>query len=199
MKKMIPVLLTSFVLVVSLSFSSCSRKGFATGPEDYSANDTSYIPFTKGLKQRLDHDNVDLTKVQFYVDQKLVLRRTTGSEKGTVKSGIIVFDNGQKVNEIEIPAFTPGVCEKANGDDLKISFDLPGKTIEFGALYENNNFILQGTNWRNGMVDINYDGQTYQVQCASCSNVGDVKLLVRRNQTVKTEGGAKVLAGRKVN
>jgi hypothetical protein len=199
MKKMIPVLLTSLSVFAGIGFTGCSHKGFATGPEDYSANDTAYIPFTKALKQRLDHDNIDVTKVQFYVDQKLVLRRTMGSEKGTVKSGIIVFDNGQYVNEIEIPAFTPGVCEKANGDDLKVSFDVAGKTIEFAALYANNNFVLQGTNWHNGLVDINYDNQVYQVQCASCANVGDVKLLVRKNQSVKKEGGAKVLAGRKVN
>lgn len=196
MKKTILVSLVTVSLAITL-FSSCSRKGFATGPDTYV--DSSYITFTKGLKQRLDRDNIDVRKVQFYIDQKLVLRRSMGSEKGTVKQGVIVFDNGQYVNELVIPAFTPGICEWASGDDMKISFDVAGKTIEFGALYANTNYILVGSNWRNGTVDITYDGQLYQVSCASCNNVADAKLVVRKNQAFKNDDNAKVVAGRRIN
>jgi hypothetical protein len=198
MKKTILVLMTSVSLVLCLFCSTgCNRKAFATGPDTYV--DTSYITFTKSLKQRLDRDGIDLKRVQFYVDQKLVLRRAMGSEKGVVKSGVIVFDNGQYMNELVIPAYTPGVCESVNGDDMKISFDVPGKSIEFGALYANNNFILIGTNWHNGTVDLTYDNQLYQVSCGTCNNVADAKLVVRKNQTFKKDENAKILAGRRVN
>src|SRR6185436_19505509 len=115
-------------------------------------------------KDRLVHDNVDITKIQFYIDQKLTLRRVMGSEKGVVKQGVILFDNGQYVNELVIPAYTPGVCERVTGDNVKVSFDAPGKVFEFEAMYNSNNFILVGSNWHNGLVDVNYDGQVYQVQ-----------------------------------
>jgi hypothetical protein len=196
MKKTILVLMTTISLVFCLFTTSCNRKAFATGPDTYV--DSSYITFSKSLKQRLDRDGIDVKKVQFYIDQKLVLRRAMGSEKGTVKSGVIVFDNGQYMNELVIPAYTPGVCEWVNGEDMKVSFDVPGKTIEFGALYANNNFILVGNNWHNGTVDITYDNQLYQVSCGSCNNVADAKLVVRKNQTFKKDDNAKVVAGRKV-
>jgi hypothetical protein len=189
--------MASVSLVACLFCSSCHRKAFASGP-DMDKGDTTWITFTKSLKQRLEHDNIDIKKIQFYVDQKLTLRRVMGSEKGKVQSGVILFDNGQYINELVIPAYTPGVCEVVNGDDLKISFDVPGKTIEFGALYNNNDFILVGTNWHNGTVDIAYDNSTYQVSC-SCANAAEARLVVRRNQAFNKDNNARVLAGRKIN
>jgi len=197
MKKTVLLLMASVTVMACLFLSSCHRKGFATGPE-MSRGDTTWITFTKSLKQRLEHDNIDLKKIQFYVDQKLTLRRVMGSEKGKVQSGVILFDNGQYVNELVIPPYTPGVCESINGDDMKISFDVAGKTIEFGALYNNNDFILVGTNWHNGTVDINYDNGLYQVSC-SCGNAADARLVVRRNQAFNKDANSKTLAGRKVN
>lgn len=197
MKRTILLSMVSLGFVFTMFCSSCHRKAFATGP-DAPVGDTTYIVFTKSLKDRLEHDNVDIKKIQFYIDQKLTLRRVMGSEKGKVQSGVILFDNGQYVNEMEIPAYTPGVCENVNGDNIKISFDAPGKNIEFGALYNNNNFIVIGSNWHNGLVDISYDGQTYQVQC-NCTNVAEARLMVRKNQTITKDNNARVIAGRKVN
>ncbi len=197
MKKIILLSLASISLFVCLFCSSCHRKAFATGP-DMDKGDTTWISFTKSLKQRLEHDNIEVSKIQFYVDQKLTLRRTMGSEKGKVQSGVIIFDNGQYINELVIPAYTPGVCEHVSGDALKISFDVAGKTIEFSAMYNNNNFILTGTNWHNGTTEIEYDNQTYQVSC-ECGNAAEAKLVVRRNQVYKKDNNAKVVAGRKVN
>ncbi len=197
MKKTFLLCIASLGLVIGLFSSSCNRKAFATGPEA-PPTDTSFIAFTKSLKDRLDHDNVDITKIQFYIDQKLTLRRVMGSEKGVVQSGVIMFDNGQYINEVVIPAYTPGVCERVNGDALKLSFDAPGKTIEFAALYNNNNFIVVGSNWHNGTVDINYDNAVYQVSCP-CGSTTEARLVVRRNQAFKKDNSARVVAGRKVN
>ena len=197
MKKTVLLSLVSVAIVTSLFFSSCHRKAFATGP-DVVTTDTSFISFTKSLKDRLVADNVDITRIQFYIDQKLTLRRVMGSEKGQVQSGVILFNNGQYVNELVIPAWTPGVCERVNGDELKISFDAPGKTFEFAALYNNNNFIIMGSNWHNGLVDVTYDGQVYQVQC-ECGNTAEARLMVRNNQTFKKDNAARVVAGRKIN
>jgi hypothetical protein len=198
MKKMILVLVASISVASCLFITSCSRKGFATAPP-MAASDTSFVPFTKLLKDRLEHDGVDIKKIQFYTNQKLVLKHATGVEKGQVKSGIIMIDNSQSVNQITIPAWTPGVCEKVDGDMLKISFDAPGKAIEFGALYANTTFILVGTNYHNGVVDITYDNQPYTAQCATCGNAGDVKLFVRKNQAYKSDDVNRVVMGRKVN
>lgn len=197
MKKFVLLSLAAVSLVVSLFCSSCHRQAFATGPEA-PKGDTTWIVFTKSLKQRLEHDNIEVTKVQFYIDHRLTLRRTMGSEKGKVQSGVIIFDNGQYINEMVIPAYTPGICERVSGDAMKISFDVAGKTLEFAALYNNNNFVLVGNNWHNGTVDVEYDNQTYQVTC-DCGNAAEAKLVVRRNQVYQKDNNAKVMAGRKVN
>ncbi len=199
MKKTILLAVASISVVSSLFFTSCSRKGFATAPTSMASSDTSFVPFTKNLKQRLEHDGIDIKKIQFYTNEKMVLRHATGVEKGQVKSGIIMIDYGQSLSQITIPAWTPAVCEKVDGDQLMISFDAPGKTMTFGALYANTSFILVGTNYHNGTVDITYDNQPYTATCASCGNAADIKLFVRKNQAYKSDDVNRVVMGRKVN
>src|SRR6201995_805429 len=81
---------------------------------------SNYVPFTKDLRQKLEKENIDLKQVQFYVDQKLVLNRNLGDQKVQVTSGVVRLENGKYVNEVIIPAFTPGVCESADGERLLI-------------------------------------------------------------------------------
>jgi hypothetical protein len=72
MKKTILVLMSTMSLFICLFCStSCNRKAFAT-KQDGHVYDTTYITFSKLLKERLEHDNIDIEKIQFYVDQKLV-------------------------------------------------------------------------------------------------------------------------------
>ncbi len=197
MRKLSLLLLMSVSVAFCLFCTSCGTSRFASAPPDY-GNDTQYVPFTKALKQRLEHDGVDIKKIQFYVDQKIVLKHSNGGEKGRVQDGVILLDHADPV-EITIPEYTPGVCEKVNGDDLMISFDAPGKCVEFGSLYANNVFMLVGTNWHNGLVDVNYDGKSYLAECGSCSNIGEVRLLVRKNQAYSKDEQNKVVLGRRVN
>ena len=201
MKKMILFLTPVLGLILCLS---CNKK---VNPSQSAAaktvNAADYMPFSKALKYSLEMNHADLKKIQFYVDQELILRRTNGVEKGIIKGGTVAYDNGQTVTEITIPAYTPGVCEFISGDSLMVSFDEPGNKFVFGALYANENFMLLGTNWYNGVTDINYDSKIYKVQCGTCGNAGDARLMIRRNQagynTPRESGGVKVVAGRKVN
>src|SRR5580693_593098 len=102
----------SVVSMVSLFSCSSSRK----------ASD-SFVPFTRDLRQKLEKDNIDLKQVQFYVDQKVILSRNLGDQKVEVSSGVVKLENGKFINEVIVPALTPGVCEGAEGDKLMISFE----------------------------------------------------------------------------
>src|SRR4051812_41567046 len=130
MNKIILFLAACSTIVSGAFLTGCSPKVYTTQTAA-AVPEASYVPFTNSLKQRMEHDNIDIKKVQFYIDQPLVLRSTSGMEKGYVAGGAVAFNNEQSVNEIAIPAFTPGVCEKVSGDSLYISFDAPGKTIVF--------------------------------------------------------------------
>jgi hypothetical protein len=196
MKKFSPFLVVATALIF---FAGCGRKAHLSSSA--SAADTSFVPFTKALKDLVDKNNLDLKKVQFFIDQKLIMKRSLGMQKVDVKSGVIVFENGEYMQEIIVPAFTPGVCEHALGNQLQISFETPNNNITFAALSDNIYFRLLGHNWdqRYGTADIVYDNQTYKVRCAACTSAGDAKLLVRKNQMEKLQNSHRVVEGRKVD
>jgi hypothetical protein len=175
---------------------SCSRH--TAGSK--TAKDTLYVPFTKSLKQRIESNRLDIKKVQFFVDQKLVLRRSMGTQKNDIKSGVILFENGQYINEVIIPRNTPGICVGANGDRLMISFEVQNNSVEFGpGGYNDGYFTLYAHNWSGGTAEMVYDNKNYKVQCATCVNVGDVKLMVRKSEADRLQKTQRVVEGRKVD
>lgn len=199
MKKLI--LLFAPVLFMLMT-SSCSDKMYtADATAAQSPNPGDYLPFSKSLKFRLDNDKADLRKLQFYTDKAIVLRYTGSAGNGVIKSGTVTYDKVQDVTEITIPAYTPGVCERVKGDSLYISFDAPQNAFVFAAMYANENFMLQGSNWYNGATDVNYDGKVYRAYCDGCSSAGEVRLMIKRAQTAGygAPSGGKVLSGRKLN
>lgn len=181
---------------------SCSRKTYPKKPAQVQVKkeDTVFVAFTKALRQRVLNSNLDLKRVQFFVDQKLILRRTLGSEKAEVESGVILFEKGAYVNEIVIPAYTPGVCESVNGDRMRVSFEKQGNFLEFAALGDNTTFKLAGTNWDtvNGTADVTYENFTYKIQCATCNSAGDAKLVVIKKEIDSLNQQQRVVEGRKV-
>src|SRR5258706_1802411 len=88
-----------------------------------SSRKANFVPFTRDLKQRLERDNIDLRQVQFYVDQKLILYRNLGDQKLEVHSGVVKMENGKVINEVIVPAFTPGICDTIQSDKLMVSFE----------------------------------------------------------------------------
>ncbi len=196
------VVLVIAPLLLSLAFAACSNKVYTAAPPGTAAiNPTDYVPFSKDLKFRLEHDHADIRKVQFYLDKPLVLRHIEPSASGAINKGMITYDNVQDVKEITIPAYTPGVCERVKGDSLYISFDAPQNAFVFAAVYANEHFMLQGTNWYNGVTDVDYDGKIYKASCDGCGSAGEASLLIKKSQAGnagKSPGGGKTLAGRKL-
>jgi len=166
----------------------------------HAAKESVYVPFTKQLKQRIENNHLDIKKVQFFVDQKLVLRRSLGTQKSDIKSGVILFENGQYINEVIIPKYTPGICENIFGDKLMLSFEAENNTVAFGPGGLNADyFTLYARNWNNGRAEMTYDNNSYKVQCVTCNNVGEVRLVVKKSEADKFETKQRVVEGRKVS
>ncbi|MFT3935951.1 MAG: hypothetical protein QM726_20140 [Chitinophagaceae bacterium] len=190
MKKCLYPVTLAMTAIIFLAACSSSK---------HAAKDSAYIPFTKQLKQRIETSQLDIKKVQFFLDQKLVLRRSLGTQKSEIKSGVILFENGQYINEVIIPKNTPGVCENVIGDKLMISFEVQNNSIAFGPGGLNGNyFTLYARNWNNGAAEMTYDNNTYKVQCATCANVGEVRLAVMKSEADKLQRSQRVVEGRKV-
>jgi hypothetical protein len=160
----------------------------------------NFVPFTKDLKARLDKDNIDLKQVQFYVDQRLILSRNLGDQKVEVTSGVVKLENGKFINEVIVPAFTPGVCEGSESDRLLISFEKGNNNLAFGpgSSYTFNEYVLYGTDWRNGTAAVTFDSNKFRARCGSCSDVASVTLVVRKNEIDKIERKTRTLKGRTV-
>ena len=186
-----------FLLPLVLPFiflHSCSA------PNQLTANGNLFVPFTKDLEDRIVSNNLDIKKVQFFIDQRLILRRTLGSQKSDIKGGQILFENGVYIHEVIIPKYTPGICEGIDGDRILISFELKNNDIKFGPHGDNQqSFTLSARNWSNGTGELTYDNATYTVKCATCPNVAVTTLLVKKSEAHRLQKTQRIVRGRRVN
>jgi hypothetical protein len=171
-----------------------------TGCSSSKVSRANLVPFTKDLRQKLEKENIDLKQVQFYVDQKLILDRNLGDQKIQVTSGVVKLENGKYINQVIVPAFTPGICESAEGDKLMISFEKGNNNLPFGpgSGYTFNEYSLYGTEWRNGTTAVTYDSNKFRARCGTCQDVASVTLLVRKSILDKVERKSRTLKGRTV-
>jgi hypothetical protein len=160
-----------------------------------------FVPFTKDIKQRLDRDNIDLKQVQFYVDQRLILSRNLGDQKAEVTSGVVKLENGKYINEVIIPSFTPGVCDTILNDRMMISFEKGNNDLAFGqgSGYSFSQYVLYGTEWRDGTAAVTFDSNKFRARCGTCGDVAMTTLLVRKKEIDKFERKTRVLKGRKID
>jgi hypothetical protein len=187
-------LLLVILIVPFIFLSGCETSN------QLSTNGNLYVPFTKDLLDRINSNNLDIKKVQFFIDQRLILRRTLGSQKSNIKGGQILFENGLYVHEVIIPKYTPGVCDGFDGDRISISFEMQNNDIKFGPHGNNQeSFTLSARNWNNGTGEITYDNATYTVKCAACPNVAVTTLLVKKSEAHKLKKTQRIVKGRRVS
>lgn len=165
--------------VLSLALAGSLSASFSASAQEGMIEDVQYAPFTKSLRQRLEHDRADIKQLKFYIDRPLVLRRTNGAMKASIKNGTLVYENGQHNDEIMIPAYTQAICKSMNGDSMTVYFDSPANTFTFGALYSNDNYKMLAASWYGGTADVTYNNQTYQVYCADCGSAANTQLVIQ--------------------
>ncbi len=213
-------LLTGIVFMGILLLSACSggkysssSKGYlrSSAPQNnpdannaYSAPSTTagidksqYVPFSRELQMKLAAYNVDVKRVQFYIDQKLVLTRALDSAKAEVASGTVRFINGKLINEIVIPAYTPGIIESADLNGVRVSFE-SGNSFLFVPAEGEDKYVVAGNNWDNGTVEVPYDKGIYKASCGASSSVADVRLVVKLTDVNKSDKKTRTLQGRKL-
>lgn len=188
MRRLFTVILcfTSLSFIVSCSSSRVSRD--------------NYVPFTRDLKQKLETQNIDLKEVQFYIDQKLILSRNLGDQKIAVSSGIVKLQDGRYINEVIVPNFTPGICVGTEGDRVLISFEKGNNNLAFGpgSGYTFNDYVLYGTEWKNGTCAVTYDSNKFRARCGTCQDVASATLVIRKKVAEKWNRKVRTVKGRTV-
>lgn len=175
-------LLIVFVFL-SFALSSCSDR---------------LTPFTKELYQSQNWTDKDLTRIQFYLSEDLVLFRDFVERGGSrISGGEIKVRNGRKVEEITIRARTPGVfIQRPNSDHFAVSFEdgedarylMFGPNPKRGGTYQ-----LLASEWNRRSGKVTYAGEKFRTQSdAIPSLLVDVDYKNTRKVSRKTASGRRV-------
>ena len=190
-----------FLLIIVVLFSSCR------------------VLFTEQLRQKAERQKIDLTKIQFYNSDKIVLSRTLASSEVSLASGKVTFQNGIYTEIIKINKNTRGKCDLVGSNILNISFEIGNNR---SLVFENNfnNYQLKPTNCKKVKrtsttfnstrkpgdpltkvivkeveeCTVNYEGKVYQTELTVMP-----KLLIKKRQINKNKTSVRTAKGVKVN
>lgn len=160
--------------------------------------------FTADNRHQVEQKGIPLSKLQFYIDKDVELKRELASRDAKVTSGKIKLENGKYVNIILLKAGTAGVCTQTNRNSLDISFENgDSKNLYFGVPERSGSnavYSMQADQWLHTFNNpeigkITYDGDVYFMRFK-----GDrPKLLVMKSAKDKYEINKRVMSGRKIS
>ncbi len=141
------------VIVAALLMSSCAPR----------------VPFTQSLRQDYKLTLEELSAIQFYTSEDIVLIAGESDirEKATTQDGALAIRRGQRVEEVIIPAGTPCVVDRViDGERLAMRFGSgPKDYLVFGTLQQRDSYYtLQALEWNNGIGTVVYGDKTYTTQ-----------------------------------
>ena len=168
-----------FLFVLAILGSGCSPK----------------LPFSQHIREQYNLNDAALKGLQYYNSHEIVLNRAESSadEQGTVE-GTLVIESGKSVEQVIIPAGTPGIAEKVpNTNSISISFELGENTaLVFGTsnATSNGRYTLMAPAWKQEKGKINYNGKTYYTSRGSGDTYLEFKMkrlnkVIRKQRTVK--------------
>jgi hypothetical protein len=158
----------------------------------------SLTPFTQDLYDKHRWTDSELKKIQFYLSEDVLLSRQMTSGESHITEGKIRIENGRRIEEIRIPAGTPGVLlfkpkEKrfaisfeSHDDDLYLMFG-PNPKLR-------NRYALLAKEWDADQGKVHYNGNLYDVDTRSAL----ASLMVDLKKTGTTEYDSRRAEGRRV-
>ena len=152
------------------------------------------VIFMHEARVRLEEQEVDLSRIQFYNDKDIVLQRKVDSQEYTVKEGVIREIDGRRVQEVRIPRNTNAVIDSTNGGNLYVRFERgDDKLIRF---YRNeyDTYQIDADEWIQRQGKIEYAGKDFYITAAG----NDALMLVKKTKAYKTMTESHVVSGIKV-
>ena len=123
------------------------------------------VAFTQGIRTQYDLESEELKNLQFYVSDDITLQRDFRREEGEIsKSHKLVTKEGGLLEEVVIPAGTPGIATEVGDSSLAVSFE-PGSSLIFGSPPTDRDpdrkYRLSAKRWTDYYGEIVYDGKTF--------------------------------------
>lgn len=172
-----------FLAALPLFFASCS---------------SSLRPFTSHMLDNNEWTIDDLSGVQFYLSEDIVIWREAGKSHTQVENGKIRFEDGRQIEEIVFKEGTPGTyLFSPKRGHFAIGFeDDPSKYLIFGPSSKvNGQYVLLAKEWHRNYGKVSYGTDIWFTHNESAF----VTLLVDVSNRRKTEYRSKTVSGRKVN
>ena len=170
--------------LILMTIASCSSK---------------LTPFTQDLYEKENWSVSELKRIQFYLSDDVVLRREmVRGESSNISEGKILVENGHRIEEIRIPANTPGVLLFMPKEDrFAVGFDALDDDLYlmFGPNPSmRQRYALLASEWSRNEGRVHYNGNLYDVDSRS----GLATLMVDMKKTGTTEYSARKVSGRKI-
>ncbi len=172
-----------FAILVVMLASSCSKR----------------VYFNTQMQKTLEVADIPVTGLQFYNDEKIVLKRKLKSETTMVESGTVQLKDGEYIHFLILQKKTPGVCKKNENDELSIAFEqgdgklLKFKNIKGKDMSKEYELLLDGPNNTFDSPKVIYDGMEYFVHQGK-----DVRLMVKRDDVSKVKVKKERMKGVKI-
>ena len=124
---------------------------------------TSRVPLSKDLRDQIAPE--EFQQLQFYVSHEILFRRTLTSEERDVAAGNLRIEHDKRIEEIVIPAYTPGVVLSGKDDKLMVSFEPPvdGKErfLVFGLPQYKRTYYFLPDGEKDTALEVTYGGKKY--------------------------------------
>ncbi len=172
------------LLIVVVAVASCNKK----------------IYFTSDVRNKIESKNIDLKKLQYFVDNDVLFSREVSSDTARISAGNIVFQNGKYYHTVSLRGNTKGVCTAVYPDRLTLSFESGNnKNIVFTIPKSLGSYdvyqMVDADIYGNATGTIFYDGQVYNLVVKN----GYLPRLMIRKRLVEREGGSdRTMKGLKV-
>jgi len=147
------------------AIKTCAFLVLLTGSLSFAGCAPQRVAFTQGIRAHYDLGSEDLKNLQYYVSGDITLQRDFRREEGEIsKSHKLVTKEGGLVEEVVIPAGTPGIATEVGESSLSVSFE-PGSSLVFGSPPTDRDperkYKLSAKQWTDYYGEIVYDGKTF--------------------------------------
>jgi len=147
------------------AIKTCAFLVLLTGSLSFAGCAPQRVAFTQGIRTHYGLGSEDLKNLQYYVSGDITLQRDFRREEGEIsKSHKLVTKEGGLVEEVVIPAGTPGIATEVGESSLSVSFE-PGSSLVFGSPPTDRDperkYKLSAKQWTDYYGEIVYDGKTF--------------------------------------
>lgn len=156
---------------------------------------TVKVPYTSAVQTKYKLTDRDISKIQFYLSDQIVLYRASNDGQASANDGELIVHSDRQKHEVILRKGTPGVVTEVMGDRLVVSFEYgKGKALVFGNTHFEAPYYLMAEEWERKHGRLEYAGDVYYAAPGS----GTAHLTLRLKKLRQLEKKTRIAKGRRL-